>query len=309
MHRFKKILCFAGGLDPQPGLDRAAELAARNGAALKLLDVLPQSTEGPWLTVAGKPDLERLVVASRLHELQELAAPIEARGVEVATEVATGSPFVEIIRRVVAEGHDLVIKTAQGRGRRMGGLLGTTALHLMRKCPAPVWVVKPPSGPPLRRVLAAVDPNPEKPGAHELSIRVVEHARSLAEANDSKLLVVHAWWLYAETTLAGPRFKMPAEEIEPLLNATREMAERALDGLLQDVDLGGVRHEIQLVKSIPSEAISLLAAESDIAVMGTVSRSGIAGILIGNTAESVLHRIECSLLAVKPRGFQTPLRF
>lgn len=78
MHRYKRILCFVGGSDPQPGLTEAAELAARSGAALTLLDVLPESTEGPWLTVPGRPDLERLVVTSRLHDLRELAAPIEA---------------------------------------------------------------------------------------------------------------------------------------------------------------------------------------------------------------------------------------
>ena len=310
MQRFKKILCYVGGpADPQPSLTESVELAARNGASLTLLDVLPESTEGPWLTVPGKTDLEKLVTASRTHDLQELAASIEARGVEVTAEVGTGSPFVEIIRRVVADGHDLVIKTAQGPGSRLGGLLGTTALHLMRKCPAPVWVVKPDPGARFGRVLAAVDPDPERSGARELSVRVLELARSLAGISDSELRVVHAWWLYAETTLTGPRIKMPSAEVELLLDATRETARGALDGLLQEVDLSGVRHQVQLIKGIPGEVISLLAAESDLAVLGTVSRSGIAGILIGNTAESVLRRIDCSVLVVKPRNYRTPLRF
>ncbi len=309
MHRFKRILCFVGGSDPSPGLTAAADLAERNGAALTLLDVLPESTEGPWLTVPGKPELERLVVTSRARDLEEMAAAVEARSMMVTTEVATGSPFVEIIRRVIADGHDLVIKTALGEGGALGGLLGTTALHLMRKCPAPVWVVKPSSEPRFKRVLAAVDPDPEKPGAHELSVRVLEHARSLAETSGRKLHVLHAWWLYAEATLTGPRIKMPAAEVKILLDDTREAAEKALEGLLNDVDLSTTDHEVQLIKSIPGEAISQLAAESDLAVMGTVSRSGIAGILIGNTAESVLRRIDCSVLVVKPRGFQTPLRF
>lgn len=310
MHRFKNILCYVGGpSDPQPGLTEATELAVRNGATLTVLDVLPESTEGPWLTVPGKPDLEQLVVTSRLRDLEELTAPIAARGVRVRTAADIGSPFVEITRRVLADGHDLVIKTAQGLESRMGGLLGTTALHLMRKCPSPVWVIKPALGPRFGRVLAAVDPDPEKPGSHELGVRVLEHARSLAEVSDCRLHVVHAWWLYAEATLSGPRIKMSADELDVLLNETRATAKSALDGLLQDVDLSRVEHEIQLVKGIPSEVISALAAESDLAVMGTVSRSGIAGVLVGNTAESVLRRIECSILAVKPRGFQTPLRF
>ena len=42
-------------------------------------------------------------------------------------------------------------------------------------------------------------------------------------------------------------------------------------------------------------------------VMGTVSRSGVAGLLIGNTAEEILRQVDCSVLTVKPDGFVTPV--
>jgi len=41
--------------------------------------------------------------------------------------------------------------------------------------------------------------------------------------------------------------------------------------------------------------------------MGTVGRTGIQGFFIGNTAEEILNQVECSVLAVKPPGFQTPV--
>ena len=47
--------------------------------------------------------------------------------------------------------------------------------------------------------------------------------------------------------------------------------------------------------------------DADLLVMGTVGRSGIPGLLIGNTAEDVLNAVDCSLLAVKPPGFVCPL--
>ena len=43
-------------------------------------------------------------------------------------------------------------------------------------------------------------------------------------------------------------------------------------------------------------------------VMGTVARTGIPGLLIGNTAETVLDRARCSVLAVKPSDFRSPIR-
>jgi nucleotide-binding universal stress UspA family protein len=45
----------------------------------------------------------------------------------------------------------------------------------------------------------------------------------------------------------------------------------------------------------------------DLLVMGTVCRTGIAGFLIGNTAEEVLNQVDCSVLTVKPEGFETPV--
>jgi nucleotide-binding universal stress UspA family protein len=38
--------------------------------------------------------------------------------------------------------------------------------------------------------------------------------------------------------------------------------------------------------------------------MGTISRTGFPGVTIGNTAETILQSVTCSVLAVKPDGFQ-----
>ena len=86
-------------------------------------------------------------------------------------------------------------------------------------------------------------------------------------------------------------------------------AEQALDALTSSVDLSRGQHESHIVKGQPYQVISGLASKSDIAVMGTLSRSGIDGLLIGNTAERILRQVDCSVLAVKPEGFRTPLRF
>jgi nucleotide-binding universal stress UspA family protein len=41
--------------------------------------------------------------------------------------------------------------------------------------------------------------------------------------------------------------------------------------------------------------------------MGTVARTGISGFVMGNTAETILSQIDCSVLAIKPPGFETPV--
>jgi universal stress protein E len=43
---------------------------------------------------------------------------------------------------------------------------------------------------------------------------------------------------------------------------------------------------------------------ADAVVMGAISRSGVKGLFIGNTAEDVLDRLHCDLVIVKPAGFK-----
>ena len=46
---------------------------------------------------------------------------------------------------------------------------------------------------------------------------------------------------------------------------------------------------------------------ADAVVMGAISRSGLKGLFLGNTAEDVLDRLHCDLIIVKPEGFQAVL--
>ncbi|HNA21902.1 MAG TPA: universal stress protein, partial [Agitococcus sp.] len=45
----------------------------------------------------------------------------------------------------------------------------------------------------------------------------------------------------------------------------------------------------------------------DLVVMGSVARTGIAGLIIGNTAETILEQLQCSVLVLKPQGFISPV--
>jgi universal stress protein E len=45
----------------------------------------------------------------------------------------------------------------------------------------------------------------------------------------------------------------------------------------------------------------------ELVVMETASRGGIAGLLMGNTAERLVDRSNCALLAVKPEDFVCPV--
>ncbi|MEM9558106.1 MAG: universal stress protein [Acidobacteriota bacterium] len=303
MDNFKSILLYEGGdAAPGPALDRGTSLAKANDARLTLVDVLPDS---PWL-LPSRSDLEGRLIDARRDDLEELAASAREHGIDVEVRVLTGRPFVELIREVHGRGHDLVMKTAQGSQDGREGLMGSTALHLFRKCPCPVWVVKP-GEPTAGRVVAAIDPDPDDPAGDVLSRTVLELALSLARSRDSELEIIHAWRLVSESMLRSPRLNVPSEQIDALLDETRERAEAVVRGLVETVDLSTVRHRVTIAEGLPAGVISRATEAADIAVLGTLSRAGLAGVLIGNTAEQVLRRVDCSVLAVKPPGFKSPV--
>ncbi|MEW8584193.1 MAG: universal stress protein, partial [Candidatus Thiodiazotropha sp.] len=64
------------------------------------------------------------------------------------------------------------------------------------------------------------------------------------------------------------------------------------------------------VKGEPSTVIHQISdrLNADLIVMGTVGRSGIPGLFIGNTAEEVLQNTRASILAVKPPSFVSPVQ-
>ncbi|NIO39952.1 MAG: universal stress protein, partial [Burkholderiales bacterium] len=64
-------------------------------------------------------------------------------GVSLDTKVLVGKPFIEIIRQVLRDNHDLIVKCADADSGRREMLFSSTDKHLMRKCPCPLWIIKP----------------------------------------------------------------------------------------------------------------------------------------------------------------------
>jgi hypothetical protein len=67
---------------------------------------------------------------------------------------------------------------------------------------------------------------------------------------------------------------------------------------------------MHLIKGEPAPTLlrAVRQLRGDLLVLGTVARTGVSGFLIGNTAETVLNEVNCSVLAIKPDGFVSPVR-
>jgi len=308
MKRFKNILYFAdGAMESCPALRRAVNLARTNHARLTVIDVLGETGSAPEIESRLGVDLNRILRERRQEILESLVAPFKEPDAMIYTRVDSGTPFVEVIRAVVRNGYDLVIKAARSPEGFSERVLGSTDMHLLRKCPCPVWIDRPGAAFPYRTVLAAVDP--VGADGENCDRLVMDLSSSLAGRESARLAVVHAWRLFGESMLRSGRARISASEVERLLEQTRQHHRRHLDALLSAYGMKTGDPGVYLVKGEPAPSVRVVSEElqADLIVMGTVGRAGIPGVFIGNTAEDVLQTTRASILAVKPAGFVSPL--
>ncbi len=309
MQRFREILVLA---TPEPEtpqvIARAAELAERNRARLTLFDVVPGlgARRGRVEHGAKSINLQQLLIDARRRDLEELASRVMTVETRVAVEV--GVRFVSVIERVIRYDHDLVI-TAPDRSESGRGLRGaTTTLHLLRKCPAPVWVDDPRTW-GRQDVVVAAGPFPEDGEIGTLNQTLLELGTSLARIQGGDVHVVHAWRLEGEHLLRNSKVKLAPSEVDALVDEERIAAEKTFGQILDHVNVEGLGTHLHLRHGRPADAISRVVQEvkPGVVVMGTLARAGLRGLIIGNTAERVLGDIEASVIAVKPPGFESPI--
>jgi nucleotide-binding universal stress UspA family protein len=317
MKRFKNILCVVNTLEAcAPVVERAVTLAGNNHADLTVIEVVPPLRAGTRMPKEGPSaaDLQAALVAGRERGLETLLAPYRQR-LDVRSSVRTGTLFLEVVREVLRKGHDLVIKAPEDPSW-LERLFGSDDMHLLRKCPCPVWLTKAQAPQPYRRVLAALDvdvnrPDKERAAQHAMNRQILEIAGSLALTESAELHVAHAWEAIGESIMRGALLNTPEETIAAYIEGERRQCEAGLDALVREASGAAdfPRPRIHLPRGSAREQIPALARrlKADLVVMGTVVRTGIPGLIIGNTAEMILDQLACSVLAVKPPGFVTPV--
>lgn len=313
MKRFKNILAiYDGKIGDEAALDRAIALARANGARLTLAEPV-ENTPGDVMAVFGSlpgsaAEIERRFVEERFASLERLAASIRHDGIAASANILVGRPFLEVIRAVIRDEHDLVVMNAKSRRGLRHLPFGSTSMHLMRKCPCPVWVMQPKVGRRFRRIMAAIDPDVTEASPGALDVKIMQLASSLARMEACHLDVLHAWDL-SGADLDTSQSEISDEIMSQLVARNKAAHQAAVRRLIETIDLQGVAIDVHLPKGDPVQMIPEFASDKqvDLIVMGTIGRSGISGFLIGDTAEMVLRQVGCSVLAVKPDGFVTPV--
>lgn len=318
MDRFNNILyVFEQSATQESNIARTISLAQNNQARLTFLDVVKDELSGHVMP-AGDPvpkDKLAAVVADRRQQLESLLAPYKDE-LEFNIKIVIGTKFLEVIRSVMRNEYDLVIKPAEDPDW-MSRLFGSEDMHLLRKCPCPVWLMKQQEKSNYERIAAAVDfvPGDDDPVEQTLNNQILGLASSIAVSDFAELHIFHAWdapgagllRLWADD---------PKSAEKNIVEIERKSHTTGMDALMRKLhkQIGNKSYEylsprVHLPKGSARKVIPGLVKDLkvDLLVMGTVVRTGIPGFIIGNTAETILDQLQCSVLAVKPPGFISPV--
>lgn len=291
--------------DPQakslPAVAKAAQLAKALGASLELFHGLSSPLFLDAYALSGKfPAVERETRNEAVAQLERIAAGIRAAGVNVSTSAQWDYPVYEaVIRRARQVEADLIVAERHVGRHIVPGLLHLTDWELLRLSPMPVLLVKTAGTYQRPTILAAVDPAHAFAKPAKLDAEILQASSVLATALRGRAHAVHAYI----PVPALPSRRVTADTVQAVAKRAQEEAREHFE---QALAKSGIPHKNRhLVGRHPIDAIEEIAAEihSDIVVMGAISRSGLKGLVIGNTAESVLDALTCDLLVVKPQTF------
>lgn len=260
------------GTRSNSAMERAVRLAVRDGARLRVV----HAAEEP-AAPDGAPASHRRIRTEARIMAEEIGA---AELLDVSVRVTSGNAARAIARESGRFEPDLVVLGGHGDPKPRDLFLSTTAMQVSRDVAAPVLVVQGPGGQPYRKIMVAVD----EPAEAASALRI---ATAIAPAGE--FFAVHAFApTFAQALVEGDR----TDEEEAAL-------QRELDDIVSGLPAGMARfcHARAREGDVMEVLMDLWEElEPDLLVIATHARHGLARLLVGNLAETILLACPCDLL-------------
>jgi universal stress protein E len=282
----------------QEAIYQALQLASALQAKLTFFTAVDICQQTEELLEADSAHIWRNVDDEVEVVLEHIKRRADEKGIESEIRFTHGAGWEQIIRKVVRDGHDLVIIGTRAHTAIGRTLFGTTATKLLRYAPCPVWVTKP----GLRHeesldVLVADD-------LGDVGYRCLQLAISGGQYFATRTYVLH---VIEEESGGWFHSRVDQEKLSEYRAQKKAEVERKLEDRLSSLDYRTLQFGVQVFVEFgaPDQHILKMIEEHgiDVVIMGTKARTGISGMFVGNTAERLLPHIPCSLLAVKPDDF------
>jgi nucleotide-binding universal stress UspA family protein len=260
-------------------LGRAVRLAARAGAALRILCALPTSAS----------EAESADVSDMLHQQAwEMADDLDHEDLEVSVRMSNEKPEQAILQEADRFDADLIVLGAHGEPNIRDAIFGTTATHVVKNSGRPALIVQNSDALPYAKIMVAVE--------DALSARDVLRL-ALEVAPEGEIFAVHAFEPSLGELVSG----------DDLLQETRFDQQAILDATIREIapDIGERRASAKSHSVVEKGDVMSVIEHSwsdikpDLVLMGTHGRSGLARIVKGSFADDVLIWCRSDILVMR----------
>ena len=252
----------------QPAMERALFSARETGATLHLLTVIFQAHDHGQ----SNPEIAKQALINEYERQMQAAREMPmADGVNMEIEVVWHEEPAKAVAQAVSRlKADMVFKDVDGHKSNL--FSKSDDVYLLRTCSCPVMLVRANSDWSKRRTVAAINLLSEDADHQRLNNNVISLARRFADSHQTEVHFVNA---YSDSLHYPDR---------------SELAHQC----------GVPGEQIHVKAGHPSEVIVETANEldADLVLIGTVARTGMKGLVLGNTAEKVLDRVNCDILTI-----------
>jgi nucleotide-binding universal stress UspA family protein len=294
------------GVDFSPcsasGLRQAIRIAAARRATVQAIHAIE-----PLVVVDLEQALSPLqtdIRARLIHDAgkawKELTAGIPgASGLDLAVEI--DHPVSALLGSVREQSAELLVLGTHGTSPGDRGV-GTLAMACARKASTSVLLVKEPHAGPFVSIVACVDFSATSRRALEAAVRFAVQDRAV-------LHVLHVF----DAPWHRLHYRAPTPQVSP------DYQKQYRDGLRRQLEAFCEPYQDEMARLQTRYAVFDFTGQSagiteftrqvsaDLVVLGTHGRTRLRDMLLGSTAERVVREAPCSILIVKPEGFEHPL--
>ncbi|MFC3094362.1 hypothetical protein DRW07_14260 [Alteromonas sediminis] len=231
----------------------------------------------------------------------------------INVEISFGKLYLQAIRYTLKNPVSIVIKSAEDP-TWMDSIFDSDDMHLMRKCPVPTWLINTGRHQTPGQVVVALDfKAPEEEGAiSEFNRQLLDLTLTFVAKTASSITLIHACAdsLADFASIWADDPETMQQQITQQEKVTKRAAmKQAHQYLLDKQILPTPVIKTRLIDGHPEESVAAFvkANNTDMLVLGSLGRTGIKGLFMGNTAESILQQIHCSVITAKPQGFESPI--
>lgn len=280
--------------------------SAKHAEALAAATTWPAGTEIEVLRVDQfvddeidlRPQRFAAAYAARRHEIDDrLAARVEelsAPGRSVRARVIFGRPATAIVSEARQLGSELVIIGSHNHGALASFTLGSVAAEVVDHAPCPVLVARSSSLGPI--VLGHDGSEGAKHAAELVATWPFLAHETVRVVSVSPLL--SPWYMTADPGMSPG---INGEFLQELLDERRAESQRIADAAAAALVGRGLKASAEIRDGTPADGLldAIAASKAQLIVVGSRGNTGLARLLLGSVARTVLYQAPCSVLIVR----------